>query len=288
MPKTKSPPLEPSLMFLIFVSLFGLALSFVFVTMSGGTFLDGFGLRKPLVGLVFGTLCLLGIFASIYPSSCSRIFDYEKTMSGDQKRNLQDISIRGHHPTCKNYSAHILKANGRTLCATCSGFSLGAIISLIGVGLFFFGPFSFGAKPYIVMIVGGLTVSVGLLHSTLPGFRIGFSRFIASAFFALGSFLILASVEDALQNTSIDFFFVLLSVLWLVTDTALSRWDHRRICSKCTSESCARKKGLSWVRVWSRSIHLIDRSRNQQDTNDYDYNNPKIRCRGINQTCLLG
>jgi hypothetical protein len=28
------------------------------------------------------------------------------------------------------------------------------------------------------------------------------------------------------------------SVLWLITDTALSRWDHRRICAKCPSEFC--------------------------------------------------
>jgi len=241
MPKTKSPPLEPSLMFLIFVSLFGLALSIVFVITSRGTLSDGFGLRKPLVGLVFGTLCLLGIFASIYPSSCSRIFDYEKTMSGDQNGILQDINIRGHHPRCKNYSAHILQANGRTLCATCSGFSLGATISLTGVGLFFFGPISFGTKPLVAVIIGACAVFIGLLHSILPGFRVGFSRFIASVFFATGSFLILASVEDALRNTSIDIFFILLSVLWLVTDTALSRWDHQRICSNCTSQSCARK-----------------------------------------------
>jgi hypothetical protein len=102
-------------------------------------------------------------------------------------------------------------------------------------------------------------VSIGLLHSILPGFRVGFSRFIASVFFAAGSFLILASVEDALSNTSIDFFFVLLSVLWLVTDTTLSRWDHRRICSKCVSQSCSAK--LGWGR--SRTIHLVDPSRNQ-------------------------
>jgi hypothetical protein len=31
----------------------------------------------------------------------------------------------------------------------------------------------------------------------------------------------------------------LLSVLWLVTDTTLSRWDHRRICAKCPSVFCS-------------------------------------------------
>jgi hypothetical protein len=29
------------------------------------------------------------------------------------------------------------------------------------------------------------------------------------------------------------------SVVWLVTDTALSRWDHSRICAKCHSAFCS-------------------------------------------------
>jgi hypothetical protein len=236
--KTQSPPIEPSLMFLIFISLFGLALSFVFVITAGGT-PDDFGLRKPLVGSVFGALCVLGTFASIYPDSCSRIFDYEKRMQHEKASGkLQGPTIGGHHPACGNYSAHILRVGNRIFCATCTGFSVGAIIALIGVGLLFFGPFRFGTRPFIPLIIGAFGVAIGLLHSILPGFRVGFSRFIASAFFATGSFLILASAENALRNTSIDLFFVLLSVLWLVTDTALSRWDHRRICSKCASESC--------------------------------------------------
>ena len=242
MSKTNSLPLEPSLIFLILVSLFGLALSLVLVIMPAGLHSDGFILRKLLVGFVFGTLCLLGIFASTYPSSCSRVFNYEKKMqTQEENARTRNFSIRGHHPTCGNYSAHILRLDDRILCATCTGFCVGAIFALIGIGLFFFGSFSFGTKPFIEIIIGVIAVSVGLLHSILPGFRAGVLRFIASAFFAAGSFMILASVEDALQSTSIDFFFVLLSVLWLVTDTALSRWDHRRICFRCTSESCANK-----------------------------------------------
>lgn len=238
MVKTQSPSIESSLMFLIFISLFGLALSFVFVTTSGRP-PDDFGMRKSLVGSVFGALCVLGTFASIYPNSCSRVFDNEKRIQHKKtSEKLQGPTIRGHHPACGNYSAHILKVSNRIFCATCAGFSVGAIIALIGVGLFFFGPFSFGTRPIIPLAIGAFGVAIGLLHSILPGFRVGFSRFMASALFATGSFLILASVEDAVHNTSIDLLFVFLSILWLVTDTALSRWDHRRICFKCASESC--------------------------------------------------
>jgi hypothetical protein len=240
--KANNPSIAPSLKFLIFVSLFGLALSLVFVAISMGTAPDGFTLRKPLIGSVFASLCVLGTFAAIYPSYCSRIFDYERGIQHEDKTGeIQGPQILGHHPACKNYSAHILKINKKLFCATCTGFSVGAIIALVGVGLFFFGPINFGSQPFIATIIGTFAVAVGLLHSILPGFRVGFSRFIASTFFATGAFLILASVEDALGNTSIDFFFVLLSVLWLMTDTALSRWDHRRICSKCVSETCYRK-----------------------------------------------
>ena len=235
----RSQLIDPVLVFLICISIFGLALSFVFVIYSGGT-QDDFGLLKPLVGSIFGVLCILGIFASIYPDSCSRVFDFEK---GANRENVSDMwqgtTLRGHHPDCGKYSAHVLNVGDKILCATCTGFSVGAAIALIGIGLFFFGQFSFGTKPFIPLIIGAFGVAMGLLHSVLPGFKIGFSRFVASAFFAVGSFLILVSVEDAVRNTSIDLFFVLLSVLWLVTDTALSRWDHRRICYKCASESCS-------------------------------------------------
>ncbi len=231
--------IDSNLVFLLCISFFGLALSFVFVFLSGRT-LDDFELRKPLIGSVFGLLCVIGTFASIFPDKCARVFDYEKvTNHEDVSRKLVGPTIRGHHPACCAYSAHILKVRGKILCATCTGFSVGAAVALIGVGLFFFGPLSFGAAPYITLTLGAFGVTLGLLHSILPGFKFGFFRFIASMFFAIGSFLIITSVENAVQNTSIDLFFVLLSILWLVTDTSLSRWDHRRICANCTLKSCS-------------------------------------------------
>ncbi|HUK84972.1 MAG TPA: hypothetical protein VLU95_03835 [Candidatus Acidoferrum sp.] len=231
---------DSSLLFLICISFFGLALSFVFVFLSG-KIPDNFEFRKPLIGLIFGLLCVMGTFASIYPDQCLRVLDYEKvTINRESSRKLHSPTILGHHPVCGNYFAHVLEFRGKILCATCTGFSVGAAMALIGIGLFFFGPLSFGPAFFVPLTLGVFGVSIGLLHSILPGFKIGFSRFVVSTFFALGSFLIIASVDVALQNTSIDLFFVLLSMLWLVTDTALSRWDHRRICAECNLESCGK------------------------------------------------
>ncbi len=234
MPKKINLPIDSNLLFLLVLSFFGLALSFVFVFISGKT-IDNFEFRKPLIGSIFGLLCVLGTFASIYPDVCSRIFDFEKETGHE---TMLGPTISGHHPNCGNYSAHTSKFKGKILCATCTGFTVGAAISLVGVGLFFFGPLSFGTAPFITLTLGAIGVSLGLLHSLLPGFKVGFSRLIVSAFFAFGSFLIIASVDSALRNTSIDLFFVLLSMLWLATDTSLSRWDHRRICANCSLRSC--------------------------------------------------
>lgn len=239
MQKNKNKCAEPFLAFLICISIFGLVLSVILAVYPGGA-QDYFGLRKPMVGSAFGALCLLGILASIYPNSCSRVFSFDKGAKGQNASDAwKGLSLRGHHPACGKFSAHVLSAGNKSLCATCTGFFVGAAVGLVGVGMFFFGHVSFGPRPLIPMAVGVFGVVLGLLHSVLPGFRRGFSRFIASAFFAIGSFLILASVEDAAHNTSIDLFIVLLSVLWLVTDTTLSRWDHRRICAKCPSEFCS-------------------------------------------------
>ena len=51
---------------------------------------------------------------------------------------------------------------------------------------------------------------------------------------------ILIGVDEALGSTSIDLFLVTLSVLWIITKMAFSRWDHQRTCSQCF-ESCVWK-----------------------------------------------
>jgi len=229
----KNKRTELFLAFLVCVSIVGIVLSVLFTLHPAGA-QDHFGLRKPVVGSTFCALCLLGILASIYPRSCSRVFSFDKDVKGENASNgWAGLSLRGHHPACGKFSAHVLAVGNRVLCATCTGFSVGAVVGLVGVGMFFFGPVSFGPRPLIPLAVGVLGVVLGLLHSVLPGFRRGSSRFIASAFFAIGTFLILASAEGAAHNTSIDLFIVLSSILWLITDTTLSRWDHRRICARC-------------------------------------------------------
>jgi lipopolysaccharide export LptBFGC system permease protein LptF len=78
--------------------------------------------------------------------------------------------------------------------------------------------------------------------SVTPSFGNGFTRFFAGILFAVGSFLILVGMDEAVANTSIDFFFVALSVLWIFTRVSLSQWEHQRTCSQCSLVSCTVQK----------------------------------------------
>jgi hypothetical protein len=228
-----------ALLFLIFVSIFGLSLSIVFVVNPPKS-QDDFALRKPAVGSALGVVCVLGIFAVLYPDSCAGILGFKKQDKiVHSYRRSRALALRGHHPTCEPYSTHVIKIGGKRFCATCSGLLVGAIIVLVGIGLFFFGNLWIGEKPFIPVSAGVAGVMVGLLYPVAPPrFHNGFTRFFASVLFVVGAFLILASIEEVAKSLSIDFFFVTLSVLWLATKISLSQWEHQRTCARCSLGSC--------------------------------------------------
>jgi hypothetical protein len=228
-----------ALLFLISVSTFGLILSVVFV-INPPKSQDDFALRKPAVGSALGVVCVLGIFAVLYPDSCSGFLGFKKRGEYVHSfRRSRVLALRGHHPTCEPYSTHVIRIGDRRFCATCSGLLVGAIVVLVGIGLFFFGNLRIGEKPFIPVSVGAVGVMAGLLYPVVsPRFHDGFTRFFASVFFVVGSFLIIASMEEVANSTSIDFFFVALSVLWLATKMSLSQWEHRRTCARCSLGSC--------------------------------------------------
>jgi hypothetical protein len=226
-----------TLAFFIAVSIFGLFLSTFFV-FHPFTLQDGLAHRKLVAGTVFSMLCVLGIFAAFFPSSCSAFPKFKKR--NKQKNStpaMHETAFQAHHPSCGNYSTHILIIGKTKFCATCSGLLVGATFVLLGTGLYFFGSYRLG-DPFLLFSVGVAGVALGLIQSALPKFSGGLARFLASVLFVLGTFLMLVGVDDAVKNVSIDIFFVALSVLWILTKIALSQRDHQRICSQCSRESC--------------------------------------------------
>jgi hypothetical protein len=223
-----------TLAFLIAVSIFGLVLSIFFVV-HPSTLEDDFAFRNLTVGSAFSAVCILGILAALFPSSCSAIPKFRKrNRHGPGFPTIHETTLRAHHPSCENYSTHILSIGNMKFCATCSGLVVGATVALFGTGLCFFAGLRIG-DPFILVSIGAAGVVLGLLQSALPKFSSGLTRFFASILFVIGTFLMLAGIDAAVKNVSIDLFFVVLSVFWILTKIALSQRDHQRTCSRCSS-----------------------------------------------------
>lgn len=232
-----------TLLFLVAVSLFGLALAVFFAVNPPPAVQHEFALRKPAVGSALGVMCVLGIFAVLYPDSCAGIAGLKK--QGETVHSFGGARgrvLRGHHVDCAPYSTHVIHFGNRVFCATCSGLLVGAVIVLVCIGLVFFGNLLISEKPFVPVAVGVASIIAGLLYPVVPvRFQRGFTRFLAGVLLAVGSFLILVGVEEAAGNFSLDFFFVALSVLWLATKMSLSQWEHRRTCVRCPVDSCNAK-----------------------------------------------
>lgn len=224
------------LAFLISVSIFGLVLSVFFVFHT--SLEDSFAYRNLAVGAAFGAVCILGIFAALFPNSCLAIPQFGRSKRHDRRTlNIHETASVAHHPTCENYSTHILVVGNTKFCATCSGLLVGATLVLFATGLYFFGNFNIG-EPTILVLVGASGVSFGFLQSALPKYSSGSTRFFASILFVVGTFLMLVSIDMAVKNTSIDLFFVGLSLLWILTKISLSQRDHKSTCSNCSEKPC--------------------------------------------------
>jgi len=237
-----------ALVFLTGVSFFGLVLAGLLMVSPPVSRVD-FAWRKPVVGSVFALICVLGSLAVVFPDVCSRGFG-----SGDGERRRGHVHfslkraasasvgdsaiLRGHHPTCDVFSSHVFRFGGRVFCATCSGLFLGALLSLVGVVVYFFGGWFVGGDVLLVGLVGMLGVGFGLLQSLVVRVGWGFVRVLSGLLFVVGALFVLVAVDVLAHDFFLDVFLVLLTVLWLVTRIYLSQWEHTRMCSACGSESC--------------------------------------------------
>jgi hypothetical protein len=233
-------------LFLLVVSVFGLILSVTF-TLNTQNIQDNLDYRKPIVGALFMTICLAGALAVAYPNSCSNLLKFKQIKSiAKGSQGFHSQSMRGHHPDCEPFSSHILSFGNRRFCATCTGLLTGAAIATAGTIGWVFLNFGFFVHPFLLSLVGAACVLLGLFYHTTPKLGQGLIRFFASAFFVMGTFLILISVEEAVASISLDLFVVALSVLWILSKIALSQREHWLVCSTCKPENfnlCEKKSG---------------------------------------------
>jgi len=195
--------------------------------------------RKPLIGSIFGLICVFGILAVFSPTRCSRVFDFGKKKPSHPHLSKfashgASSALRGHHPDCGNFAAHVFRMSDKTFCAACTGLLLGGFLALAGTILYFFSNWSVEQSSSLVVWAGLLGVGFGLFQFK---FR-SFIRLFLNIFFVLGTFFILVGVDELVHSVTVDLFLVALTVFWLFTRISLSQWDHERICYACKVATC--------------------------------------------------
>lgn len=226
------------------MSLFGLGIAMV-MALYPLQAPENFLWRKPLVGSIIGPIGIFGILAVLFPRACSKKIGCNGKHGAPRLKTIvpkKKPALRGHHPDCEKFSAHIFQIGRRTLCAGCTGLFVGGLMALVGIIAYFFGNLYAGQTGFVISWVGAAGVFFGLV--LLPLFNIpwGSIRLFLNAFFAFGSFFILAGVDEIAQNTFVDLFLVVLIVFWLFTRIILSRWNHERICRSCEVKACEFRK----------------------------------------------
>ena len=197
--------------------------------------------RKTVIGSIFSSICVMGIFAVFSPNKCLRIFNIGKkkenvgTDSAKLASHGTSNALQGHHPTCGNYDAHIFRIKSKTVCAACVGLLLGGLLALAGASVYFFGDWSVADYSSLMVLLGIVGVSFGLFQFK---FR-SLVRLFVNTVFVLGTLLILIGIDELIHSLFFDLFVVSLIIFWLFTRISLSQWDHERICSGCEIENCS-------------------------------------------------
>jgi len=200
-------------------------------------------IQRALVGLIFGGICLLGIIAAIYPSRCSQILHLGRSKNSPyywSKNNIREekMGIRGHHPTCNNFSEHIIRIGSKTYCAGCLGMIIGGVIVLLG-GVFYFSAWLYLKEVALIIFwLGFFGVAIGFLHYTLFNLR-GIIRFFFNILFVLGSFFLFIGIDMIANNLALDLFVLTLVIYWIIIRIIISQQRHQRICMLCDLKSCS-------------------------------------------------
>jgi hypothetical protein len=223
----------------LLVSLLGLFL-IVALTAFPPTVAEDPAWRKPVIGSIFSSICVLGILAVFSPNKCLRILDIGKknrTVGSDSSKLAShgtSSALQGHHPTCGKYDAHIFRIKDKTFCAACTGLLFGGLLALAGAAIYFFGDWRVAEHSSLMVLLGIVGVSLGLFQFK---FR-SLVRLSVNTIFVLGSLFILIGIDKLVHSLFFDLFVVSLIAFWLFTRISLSQWDHEMICSGCEIEDC--------------------------------------------------
>jgi len=229
---------------LLFISLLGLCF-IALLTLNAAVPVTDFPWRKPLIGSIFSSICVLGTLSALFSSRCSRILHFKigngrKTPNEAEPISLKQKSLqfRGHHPSCGNFPAHVLVVANKTFCAGCLGLALGGTVSLVGTFLYFLADISLTGEYLFVFWAGFVGVACGLLQYHLLRFEKSFVHMFVNVIFVLGALMLLVGADALTGSLPILIYILALDIFWIYTRIALSQWNHSTICYKCKAEAC--------------------------------------------------
>ncbi|UCH05794.1 MAG: hypothetical protein JSW05_06420 [Candidatus Thorarchaeota archaeon] len=198
-----------------------------------------------VVGFSFITICLLGAIVGLRPSTCSTSrfigFNHQtRDTEQDTSFSKEPPVRRGHHYRCEDFSTHVLNIGENVFCAGCTGLSTGAAIAIVG-SLFYFIIGVPLVVPEVIFWTGFAGVAVGIdqhrVYRVLGNPR-GAFRFMLNVIFALGAFLLLAGADQLAGSIAVDSYILLIALFWIYTRIAMSKTEHNRICSQCSTKLC--------------------------------------------------
>jgi len=244
--------------FLILVSfsgLFFLVAMYLWSPQSTAPSTTHYSLNESIILFLFVVICILGIFAALYPSKCKTLLKFQndskqKTRSqgnirSKQKIRSQDksqgnIQFEGHHPDCGKFSLHTLTINGKKYCPGCFGLSVGASIAIVGIVIYYFVGYHFMKYPSIygelLFWIGVCTVFLALL--LIVFFKVGKKlKFISNMGLVTGSFMVLLGLDSVKGNFITELYFLILVIFWILTRIAVSETSHELICYDCLKKS---------------------------------------------------
>jgi hypothetical protein len=218
------------LMFAMSLSILGLLMTLT-MAISPPNAMTVFPWQNMVTGLIFISICMLGILAAFLPKTCSAAFEsHGNEKSRTQTENpCSNLVIKGHHPSCDRFYTHVFSIGGRVLCAACTGLVIGAAGAIPGTYLYFFVGLKFGPTGLPLVAIGELFIVLGFAQLRFKGII----RSALNVFFVLGAFLTLVGTDTAGRSLFLDLYLIGLILLWIWSRTLLSRWDHFRICCEC-------------------------------------------------------
>ena len=228
----------PFLIFATSVSIFGLFIVLM-LAVNPPMIYESFLWRKPLIGSVFSLICLLGIFAALFPTQCLQLSHFRRQ---NMNFTAHRVHFTSHHPGCGKFSAHVIHIRSHALCVACTGLLLGAIIALVGTAFYFFSEWHIEDASFPAVLIGVVGAVLGFFQLKFKSFI----RLMLNMCFVFGAFLILVGIDAIIESLFVDFFIIALIVFWILTRIQLSQWDHWRICSNCKSPCEVREAKKKW------------------------------------------